>query len=77
MLVKFNDEWFKEGSVPYDEVGTIRQDHDGYAIVKCKSGDVIVTKTLYQDFIDAYQSVVLEDMEMIMGEDEDEDEEDV
>jgi hypothetical protein len=76
MLVKFDDTWFNEGCVPYDDVSTIRQDHDGYAIVKCKSGDVIVTKTLYQDFIDAYQEVVLEDMEMIMG-DEDEDEEDV
>jgi hypothetical protein len=76
MLVEFIDEWWRKGSVPYDEVGTIRQDHDGYAIVKCKSGDVILTKILYQDFIDAYQEVVLEDMEMIMG-DEDEDEEDV
>ena len=71
MLVKFIDKWWREGRVPYDDVGTIRQDHDGYAIVKCKSGDVITTKSRYQEFIDAYQEVVLEDMEMLMGDDDD------
>ena len=67
-MIEFIDDMFMRGSVPYDEVGSIREDHHGFGIIRCKSGEVILTRVEYLTLFVRYQNAVLDDMEMLMGE---------
>jgi hypothetical protein len=76
MLLNFIDDMFLRGSVPYDDVGSLREDFEGFGVIRCRSGEVIHTKLEYESLVVAYRDAVLNDMEMMMDIDDGDGDED-
>ncbi len=62
MLVNFQDSMECRGSVPYDEISSIREDNGGFAILRLKSEEIILTNMTYKELIETYHSAIAEDI---------------
>lgn len=71
MLVDFQDCMDRRGCVAYDDISSVREDNQGFGVLRLKTGETIVTNMIYTELKTAYNDALEEDLAMLLDDTED------